>query len=114
MSLGQRGWIIGLLAATLVACTEEKPADVSLSVLATRQAAYSGKQIDTRGVVRTFETPRHYWIEDDDLNRVEVLPAERIAPYLGERVRIGGRFHYAPSEGRRLEVERIEVIDGTR
>ncbi|WP_245791891.1 hypothetical protein [Modicisalibacter ilicicola] len=98
----------------LVACADDKPADVSLSVLATRQAAYSGKQVDTRGVVRTFETPRHYWIEDDDLNRVEVLPAERIAPYLGERVRVGGRFHYAPSEGRRLEVERIEVIDGTR
>ncbi|MGC3872894.1 hypothetical protein ACPF7Z_06450 [Halomonas sp. GXIMD04776] len=100
-----------MLLITLVACADDRPAEVPLSILALQQAAYEDKHVATQGVVRTFETPRHYWIEDDGLNRVEVLPQERIAPYLGKRVRIIGRFHYGQNEGRKLEIERIEALD---
>nr|WP_298414190.1 hypothetical protein [uncultured Halomonas sp.] len=111
MHVRREGWFVGMLLASLVACAEDKPAEVPLSILASQPAAYEDKRVVTQGVVRTFETPRHYWIEDDGLNRVEVFPQERIAPYIGEQVRIIGRFQYGQSAGRKLEAERIEAID---
>ncbi|WP_048305813.1 hypothetical protein [Halomonas sp. PR-M31] len=111
MHMRRKGWLIGMLLAILVACADEKPAEVPLSILASQPAAYEDKPVATQGVVRTFETPRHYWIEDEGLNRVEVFPQERIVPYLGEQVRIIGRFHYGQKEGRKLEIEHIVAID---
>ncbi|PWG61913.1 hypothetical protein DEM34_14410 [Spiribacter halobius] len=51
----------------------------------------------------------HYWIEDEDLNRVEIRPGERIAPYVGDRVRVTGRFSYAPDAGRVIEADAVAV-----
>ncbi|WP_227368102.1 hypothetical protein [Halomonas sp. M20] len=114
MHLRRRGWVVAMLFITLVACAEDKPAEVPLSILASQPAAYKDKRVATQGVVRTFEAPRHYWIEDDGLNRVEVFPQERIAPYLGEQVRIVGQFQYEQNTGRKLEAQRIETLDESR
>ena len=104
----------GLFAVlTLAGCSdEESVAEVPLPVLATRPAAHDDSHVATRGVVRRFEAPLHYWIEDEDLHRVEIFPHERIAPYLGEAVRVEGHFRFSPEEGRRLTLERIERLSG--
>ncbi|QEA37762.1 glucose-inhibited division protein B [Pistricoccus aurantiacus] len=100
--------LIGLTLA-LTACGEERPAEVPLPVLVSQQAEYQNALVATQGVVRSFDNPRHYWIEDEDLNRVEILPQEQIAPYLGQEVRVVGRFGL--DNGRKLTLERLETVD---
>ncbi|MBS9402225.1 glucose-inhibited division protein B [Halomonas sp. TRM85114] len=109
----------GLLAASLLAgvllmgCGGEAPVtEVPLSVLANNPAAHDDSRVATRGVVRHFEDPLHYWIEDEDLNRVEIFPHERIATHLGEAVWVEGHFRFSPREGRRLTLESVERLEG--
>ncbi|WP_192034615.1 hypothetical protein [Halomonas sp. YLGW01] len=83
---------------------------VPLPVLAAEPAAYDGKRVATSGVVRSFAPPRHYWIEDQDLHRVEIVPPERVAAHLGREVSVVGRFRFTPDAGRRLEVEALEPL----
>lgn len=105
--------VAGLVAVLLAGCgKEERLAEVPLPVLANNPAAHDERRVATRGVVRRFEDPRHYWIEDEDLHRVELFPHERIATYLGEAVRVEGRFRFSPTEGRRLMLERVERLSG--
>ncbi len=107
------------LAATLFAgllltgCDGEvPPTEVPLAVLANNPAAHDDSRVATQGVVRHFEDPLHYWIEDEDLNRVEIFPHERIAPHLGEGVRVKGHFRFSTREGRRLTIESVERLEG--
>ncbi|CAM3317620.1 hypothetical protein [Halomonas lysinitropha] len=108
----------GLLAATLLAgvllmgCGGEAPvSEVPLPVLVNNPEAHDDSRVATRGRVRHFEDPLHYWIEDEDLNRVEIFPHERIAPHLGEAVRVEGHFRFSVSEGRRLTLEHVERLE---
>ncbi|QFU02022.1 hypothetical protein FIU83_10255 [Halomonas sp. THAF5a] len=103
--------VAGLFAALLAGCdSQQRLAEVPLPVLASNPAAHDGRRVATSGVVRRFEAPRHYWIEDEDLHRVELFPHARIAPYLGGAVRVEGRFRFSPTEGRRLTLERVEWL----
>lgn len=61
--------------------------------------------------MRTFDDPRHFWIEDADLNRVELWPSGSVEPRLGERIQVEGRFTFRDGEGRRITVEDVEVLD---
>lgn len=98
-----------LAGLALVGCGgNEKVHEVPLAMLTKSSAAYDDSQVVTRGVVRRFEDPLHYWIEDDELNRVEIFPQERIAPYLGEVVVVEGLFRFSATEGRRLTLTDIE------
>ncbi|MGM0536218.1 MAG: hypothetical protein ACQEUN_00400 [Pseudomonadota bacterium] len=110
---------IGGPAATLLAgllllgCGgEAPPTEVTLPVLVNNPEAHDDSRVVTRGLVRRFEDPLHYWVEDEDLNRVEIFPHERIAPHLGEVVRVEGHFRFSVSEGRRLTLGRIERLEG--
>ncbi|MFY0990564.1 hypothetical protein [Halomonas sp. C05BenzN] len=98
----------------LAACgAEEEASRVPLPVLASNPAAHDDTRVVTQGVVRHFEDPLHYWIEDEDLHRVEIFPHEMIAPYLGEAVRVEGEFRFSTSEGRRLTLGSVEpLVDG--
>ncbi|AMD00521.1 MULTISPECIES: hypothetical protein [Halomonas] len=105
------GPIAGACLLLLAACGgDEGNAEVTLSVLAANPAAHDGATVATEGVVRRFEDPLHYWVEDQDLNRVEIFPHEEIAPHLDERVRVVGHFEYSATEGRRLTLEHVEPL----
>ncbi|MCG5515568.1 MULTISPECIES: hypothetical protein [Ectothiorhodospira] len=96
----------------LSACGGEEPAaQVPLMVLASQPASHDGQMITTQGVVRYVEDPLHYWIEDEQLRRVGVEPDDMIAPHLGETVKVTGRFHYAPEEGRSLQLHQVEPLE---
>ena len=107
--------VTGVCALLLGACglTGTAPREVTLAVLVGDQAGYDGRMVTTEGVVRTHDDPRHYWIEDDDLNRVELIPDDEVVPLLGERVRVTGRFRFRDDEGRRIEIEQIERLSTT-
>ncbi|MBA2778496.1 hypothetical protein [Billgrantia kenyensis] len=114
MKVKSLGAVVGLALLALTACADE-PSDareVSLAVLVNQAEELDGTLVATQGVVRRFEDPLHYWIEDDDLHRVEIFPYEQIEPHLGETVRVIGDFEYSPTEGRRLTLERLEPVDG--
>lgn len=81
-------------------------------MLVSSSADYDDRQVITSGVVRRFEDPLHYWIEDSAFNRVEIFPQQTIAPYLGKSVRVEGHFRYSDSEGRRLALGDVELVAG--
>lgn len=100
-------WMLGCQADT-------HPEDVALAELVARQADYDGRTIRTRGIVRTFDTPRHYWLEDDHLNRVGLMPAELIAPHLDRQVTIVGQYSFASDRGRRIAIDTIAPFEVQR
>ena len=100
-----------LLIIALSGCGNESPRPVALKDLAAYPTAYQGQLLALTGTARNFADPPHAWIEDADLNRVEILPAEKILPYLGETITVVGQFSYSRNTGRRLQVERVEHSD---
>ena len=111
---------LGLMAAALMVlalvsgCRGQQSVEVPLTILANNPAAFDDKQIVTQGVVRYFNDPLHYWIEDEDLNRVEIFPHQQIAPFLGDAVEVEGHFRFSSSEGRRLTLVRVEPVQRAR
>lgn len=86
---------------------------MTLSELVEEHDRYEGEVVVAEGVVHTYDQPRHYWIEDAQVNRVEVVPAERIEDHVGDTVRVTGRFTFRDDEGRRISVDELEVVAET-
>lgn len=100
-----------LLLVTLISgCRGQLTVTVPLPMLVNNPADFDDRKIVTQGVVRHFNDPLHYWIEDEYLNRVEIFPHQEIAPYLGETVEVEGQFHFSPHEGRRLILARVDQL----
>ncbi|MEX1162758.1 MAG: hypothetical protein WEB03_04185 [Nitriliruptor sp.] len=104
---------LAVLAALTTACTsaDQGPVDVAIVELVEDQDALHGRQVTTRGVVRSFDEPLHHWIEDEDQNRVELTPQELVSPHLGDRIEVTGRYTFRDDEGRRIAIEDLEVLD---
>lgn len=98
---------------TLAGCGD-RDHEITLAELAANQQAYDGLLVRARGTVKGFHDPRHYWLEDEHVNRVGLMPPERIAPHLGREVSIVGRYSYARNRGRRITIIEIEAFDPTR
>lgn len=107
---------ISLSLILLSACSPQTstPIEVSLAELTAQPNTYSGRSVRTRGIVRSFPQPRHYWLEGALTQRVGLLPAERIAPHLDRQVSVSGQFSYSPARGRYLQIEHIEPFDPPR
>lgn len=99
-----------VILSLLGACSDTTT-DVPLATLVEQQAEYDGQTLSTTGIVRTFDEPRHYWIEDDDLNRVAIEPDEAVSDYVGERIRVTGDFRADRETGRILEATQVTVLD---
>jgi hypothetical protein len=102
-----------LLCALLQsACTGGDAVEVPLSALTSDPQRFDGRQVSTRGTVRGIQEPFHFWIEDERLNRVQLLPPESAQPFVGQEVRVVGRYSYTQREGRRLQVQDLEGLEG--
>lgn len=108
-----RAGVVALVAvvALLAAACGGGIAEVTLAELTTDQEGYDGRFVRVEGIVRAFEDPPHAWIEDAELNRVELQPLGSVEPHVGERIRVEGRFTFRDDEGRRIVVEDLEVLD---
>lgn len=115
MPSAKSGWMWQLLVAgsLLAGCAggPDVPNPVTLAELVVEQDRYDGQLVETEGTVRTYDRPRHYWIEDEAVNRVELVPAETAADHVGARVRVRGRFSFRDDEGRRITVEQLEILE---
>ncbi len=76
-----------------------------------RISAHDTQNVVTSGRVRSFDEPLHYWIEDVDLNRVEIKPHELIAPHLGKEVEVEGQFSFSRETGRLLQAESVSPVN---
>ncbi|MCC5901980.1 MAG: glucose-inhibited division protein B [Halomonas sp.] len=99
-----------LITILMSGCRGQQAATVPLPILVKNPAAFDDSQIITHGVVRYFHDPLHYWVEDEYLNRVEILPHQKIASYLGKTVEVEGQFYFSPDEGRRLILTRVDQL----
>lgn len=100
-----------VLAVVLLACGASGPTAVSLAELVADQERLDGQLVVSEGTVHTYDDPRHYWIEDDEVNRVELVPHEVVGELVGARVRVTGRYHYRDDRGRLIEVDDLQVLE---
>ncbi len=99
-----------LVITSLVACRGvEEPTEVDLGILVEHHSQYLGQIVTTWGVLRTFNPPRHYWIETPDLQRVGLVPGHKVELYVDQRVQVTGRFNMIEGAGRQLMVDHIRV-----
>jgi hypothetical protein len=97
-------------AVVLFACAEPAPVHTSLSALTKAQLDFDGRQVVVSGMLRTFDSPRHYWIENEALDRVALKGAEGLASHVGHNVEVSGIFTYDPNAGRRIEVHELRTL----
>ena len=103
-------------AGSLVAgCSDdsEDPATASLAELVAEQENYEGRRVETVGVVRRFgeaegATRLHYVVEDQQANRMALIPNDLAARHAGEEVVVVGSFRFSERDGRSIEIERIQ------
>ncbi len=100
--------LLTVMITVLAACRgPTQPIEVDLGVLVEQPSEYTGRRVTTWGMLRTFDQPRHYWIETADFQRVGVVPEQKIASYVNEMVQVSGRFDIVAGAGRQLTVEHI-------
>lgn len=99
--------LVACLTVLVAGCSSTGPIQVELAELADRQQAWHGRRVEVTGVVRTFEPPLHYWIEDARQNRVELVPPDGLGDLVGRPVTVRGRFTFREGEGRRIVIDRL-------
>lgn len=110
-AMSRYGSALVLCLLVLAGCGGENvPTRLELADLARFTDQYDGERVSTTGHVRSHPDPEHYWLEDDDLNRVAVHPDSAVKALVGERVRVVGRFRYARDKGRAIEADDVEVL----
>jgi hypothetical protein len=103
--------LVGAALILLAACdNNDEPQDVALSMIVVQQDDYDGDMVRLRGTVRFFEDPDggHYVIEDEEQNRVQLLPRSVAEPFEDEEVTVVGEFSFSEDEGRIVEVDEIQ------
>jgi len=104
----------GLTALTSLTGCDGSGAQVPLELLVIQEEAHHGRVVTTTGTVRTFEQPRHYWVEDAALNRVAIEPDARVSDYVGREVTVSGRFTASRQAGRLIEAETVILNDAAK
>ncbi len=99
-----------LCAIFITGCGEPAPVATTLSALSAAQTDFHGRQVLVTGTLRTFDTPRHYWIENATLERVAIQSTQTLTPLVGRTIRVQGKFKYDSSVGRRIEATAIHLL----
>lgn len=113
----RRASALVVLASIVAACASAGPAEVTLAELALEADDYDGDVVEVVGVVREFTQAEHdavrdhAVVEDDDQNRVALLPYAEAVPFADRSVRVVGSFAFDETEGRRIDIEEIEPVD---
>ena len=95
----------------LVGCGASAPVKTTLSALSEVQKDFDGRQVIVSGTLRTFDMPRHYWIENDALDRVALEGKINFAQLVSQTVTVRGMFRYDSEAGRRIEVDELVALE---
>ena len=90
----------------------EDPVRASLAELVAEQENYEGRRVQTVGVVRRFgeaegATRLHHVLEDQQANRVALIPNHVAERHAGQKVVVVGSFQFSERDGRSIQIERI-------
>ena len=96
-----------VITLLLAGCGASAPVQTTLSALSNFQKDFDSRQVIVSGTLRTFDMPRHYWIENDALDRVALEGTINLAPLVGQTVTVSGVFRYDSEAGRRIEVDEL-------
>jgi hypothetical protein len=102
--------VVLALTLGLAACSKPRPVETTLAALSNAQIEFDGKLVSVNGTLRTFDEPRHYWIENLALNRVALEGDFDLSSKVGQTIKVRGRFFYRAETGRRIEVEEIDPL----
>lgn len=85
----------------------------TLAELVTNQEGYVDRRVETAGVVRRFGTADgatrlHFVVEDQQANRVAIVPNDVAERYTEQAVTVSGVFRFSEQDGRAIEIERID------
>lgn len=91
----------------------QAPVRATVAELVADQEGYDGRRVETAGLVRRFgaaegATRLHYVVEDQQANRVAIIPNDIAERYTGQEVTVVGSFRFSEQEGRSIEIERID------
>ena len=96
-------------------CSDESedPVRASLAELVAEQENYEGRRVETVGVVRRFgeaegATRLHFVVEDQQANRVALIPNDLAERHSGQEVVVVGSFQFSERDGRSIQIERIK------
>lgn len=108
--------ILAPLTALGCASGSEQALPLSLAELVSDVDGYDEQRVRVSGrvVVDGVDDPsvqRYFVLEDAAGNRVELVPAERVADHVDARVEVEGRFRFSTERGRRIEVEAVRADD---
>ena len=95
----------------LAGCGESAPVKTTLSALSEVQKDFDGRLVMVSGTLRKFDMPRHYWIENDALDRVALEGSINLAPLVSQTVTVRGMFRYDSEAGRRIEVDEFVALE---
>jgi hypothetical protein len=110
MSRGVCRYLFALVVtALLLGCGHPEPIPTSLAALTAAQLDFNGRNVRVSGTLRSFDSPRHYWIENENLDRVALIGLDDLAPLEGQMVEVSGIFIYNRNAGRRIEVKQIKA-----
>ena len=89
------------------------PVGATVAELVVNQEGYAGRRVETAGVVRRFgpaegATRLHYVVEDQQSNRVAIVPDDVAQRYTGQEVTVVGSFRFSEQGGRSIEIERVD------
>jgi len=98
-----------IIAIGLSGCGDPAPTQTNLSALKASQLDFNGQHIVVSGTLRTFDTPRHYWIENEALDRIALEGAGELAPLVGQTIEVSGIFIYDRDKGRRIEIKQLRA-----
>lgn len=110
-------WALAALLASLalVGAGCGSPVDTSPVELAAEAEAFDGRDVTVQGSVVAFDADDgasrpHVVLEDEDANRIELLPTDEMLPYAGSAVEVTGTFEFATDQGRRILVEDVTEL----
>lgn len=95
------------IALFVPGCGDSAQITTDLSALSNAQQDFNGQKVIVSGILRTFDSPRHFWIENHSYDRVALHGVGDLAPLLGQQVEVRGRFFYDRESGRRIQVEAL-------
>lgn len=98
-------WLLLLLSSCSDAVLE-----VPIAKLAAEPERFHGHVLVVEGTVHRFDEPLHHWLQDEQYNRVGIVPDELLQGLVGQQVRVRGRFTASPEQGRRIQVHQLTKI----
>ncbi|MCH8539088.1 MAG: hypothetical protein LAT66_15110 [Alkalimonas sp.] len=99
-------WLSAALLLLVSSCSDAV-LEVPIEKLVAESERFHGHVLVVEATVHCFVDPLHHWLEDNQRNRVGVVPDDLLQDLVGQQVRVRGRFTAYPQQGRRIQLHQL-------